>query len=165
MRLISEPHFCQRLYVSSSSVSSSIPCFTFQTQDCRLHNFVWFIGPSSLKEWLHRKCYHRGSLNSIHSIEMVLKGKRSEWQNWRLSKNPTPNPYWFFSHTGGEKTEMHRTRLNEWQIRLLVCSKKGPHGLDGAMEKYFYGEEIAVRIFFWGKVVNVFRKEEGGVTG
>lgn len=99
MRLISEPHFCQRLYVSSSSVSSSIPCFTFQTQDCRLHNFVWFIGPSSLKEWLHRKCYHRGSLNSIHSIEMVLKGKRSEWQNWRLSKNPTPNPYWFFFPT------------------------------------------------------------------
>lgn len=30
----------------------------------------------------------------------------------------------FFSHTGGEKTEMHRTRLNEWQIRLLLCVQR-----------------------------------------
>lgn len=72
-----------------------------------------------------------------------------------------------FFHPGGEKTETHRARLNERQTVLCVCvcPKKGPHGLDGAVEKYFQKGENAVSRFSWGKVVDVYRKEEGGGAG
>lgn len=38
--------------------------------------------------------------------------------------------------------------------------KKGPHGLDGAVEKYFWKGENTLSRFSWGKVVDVYWEEE-----
>ncbi len=48
---------------------------------------------------------------------------------------------------------------------VCVCPKKGPHGLDGAVEKYFQKGENAASRFSQGKVVDVFGREEGGGIG
>lgn len=48
---------------------------------------------------------------------------------------------------------------------MCVCPKKGPHGLDGAVEKYFQKGENAASRFSRGKVVDVRRREEGGGSG
>ena len=48
---------------------------------------------------------------------------------------------------------------------MCVCSKKGPHGLDGAVEKYFQKGENAASRFPRGKVVDVFWREDVGGGG